>query len=67
MCRHATSIWDRRRLRYKASDKTNTRKEGADVKILLGALAAALVGVLGLLGWMGALSAVEVAERDTPA
>jgi len=34
------------------------------VKILLGALGAALVVVLGVLGWMGALSSVEVAERD---
>lgn len=34
------------------------------MKILLGALGAALVVVLGVLGWMGALSPVEVAERD---
>lgn len=34
------------------------------MKIMLGALAAALVVVLGGLGWMGALSPVKVAERD---
>lgn len=34
------------------------------MKILLGALGAALAIVLGLLGWMGALSPVAVAERD---
>ena len=34
------------------------------MKMLLGALGAALVVVLGVLGWMGALSPVEVAERD---
>jgi hypothetical protein len=34
------------------------------VKMLFGALGAALVVILAALGWMGALSPVQVAERD---